>query len=313
MLKTFRFETADKKSIFVYNWIPENITKLKGIILIAHGMSEAAHRYERFAERLNKEGYVIYANDHRGHGKTAGTPEKLGVMSEKDSMHKIVEDIHQLRQIALEENPNLPVFVLGHSMGSFIMRRYVMLHGEGVSGAIIIATNGKNPMIINILSRYIINKELKKHGRDNESIKLSKMSFGNFNNAFKPNRTEFDWLSRDDKEVDKYIQDKYCGHSFSVGGFSDLLDLMQSLEKDEEIDKMPKDLPILLMAGSKDPVSNNSKGIKALANTLKKRGLKNVNVIIYQGARHEILNEINREEVMEDISKYLNKWVADEG
>lgn len=303
--KNFNFKSKEGTSIYTYKWLPEEKVKIKGIVQIAHGMAETAARYERFAQRLTESGYIVYINDHRGHGKTAKTLENVGYLANEDGFKWLVEDVHQLSQIAKEENYGLPLFLLGHSMGSFVTQRYIQLYGNELKGAILSGSNGKQGVMIK-MAMIVAKNEIKKNGRRAKSEKLNKMSFGNYNNNFKPIRTEFDWLSRDEKEVDKYIDDPFCGTVFTGGFFYDFLTGLKEIENNSNINNVPKDLPIYIFSGDKDPVGNQGKGIIKLYNTYKKFDIKNVNYKLYKDGRHEMLNETNREEVMKDVIYWLD-------
>ena len=305
--ESFTFKDKGDLEIFVYKWLPDENEEVKGVVQIAHGMAETAARYESFASTLTKDGFIVYANDHRGHGKTAGEIEKLGDLGE-DGFNMMVENMHELNERIKEENMNLPVFLFGHSMGSFLTQRYICLYGSQLKGAIITGTCGKQGIIIDI-GRLMAKGEIRKIGRCGKSNKLDKLSFGSYNNSFKPNRTGFDWLSRDNKQVDKYIDDPFCGTVFTAGFFYDFLSGLKSIADDIEIKNVPKDLPIYIFSGDKDPVGRNGKGVLKLVKTYKKQGIKDLTYKLYKDGRHEMLNETNKEEVMVDVIKWLNAHI----
>ncbi|MDF2884153.1 MAG: alpha/beta fold family hydrolase [Clostridiaceae bacterium] len=304
--KTFDFKDSDGVNIFVYKWIPEG--EIKGIIQIAHGMAETAARYERFAGFLTGNGYLVFANDHRGHGKTAGSVEKLGYIADDDGFNWMVKDMHELNCSIRDEYKNMPVFLFGHSMGSFLSQRYIQLYGSDLSGVILSGTNGKQGSIIDI-GILIAKFEMKRHGRREKSNRLNSMSFGAYNKAFKPCRTPFDWLGRDESEVDKYINDPYCGTVFTTSFYYDLFRGLKDLYKPDNLNGISKDLPIYIMAGEMDPVGNKGKGIIKLYNMYKNLNIKDVKYKLYKDGRHEMLNEINRDEVMRDIVTWFNNHI----
>lgn len=306
--KNFVFKSGDGTDIFVYNWMPDEDIKVKGIVQIAHGMAETAARYERFAEILTKNGYIVYANDHRGHGKTAGNIESLGYLADEDGFGWLVKDLYQLSGIIKKENSELPLFLFGHSMGSFAAQKYIMLYGNELKGTILSGSNGRQGIILDIGTMFAKN-EIKKHGRKVQSFKLNKMSFGSYNNTFKPNRTEYDWLSRDNAEVDRYIEDPFCGTVFTAGFFYDFLTALKEIENKSNLSFVPKDLPIYIFSGEKDPVGKCGKGVINLYNRYKNYGIKDVTYKLYKDGRHEMLNEINRDEVMKDVVDWLNKQI----
>lgn len=302
--KNFTFTSSDGLDIYVYKWIPKD-GKVKGLVQIAHGMAETASRYERFAKVLNENGYIVYANDHRGHGKTAGTIEKLGYLADQDGFELLVEDLYKLSLIIKDEHPNLPLFMFGHSMGSFAAQRYIMLYNKTLNGLILSGSNGKQGIVLKAGLSFA-KTEIKKKGRRNKSQKLHNLIFGKYNNAFKPNRAASDWLSRDEKEVDKYIENPYCGGVFTAGFFHDFFKGLISIEDKKNFKLIPKDIPIHILSGDKDPVGNFGKGVMELYNRYRDHGVKDLQYKLYKDGRHEMLNEINREEVFQDIVDWLN-------
>lgn len=303
--QNFTFRSEDGTEIFAYKWMPDEIAKVKGIFQIAHGMAETGARYERFAQKLTAKGYVVYIHDHRGHGKTAKTVDKLGILAVTEGFNWLVEDLHQLSKIITKAYPKLPLFLLGHSMGSFVTQRYIMLYGKELKGAILSGSNGKQGILLS-LAQYLAKAEVKKQGRNAKSERLTKLTFGSYNKGFKPNRTEFDWLSRDEAEVDKYIKDPFCGTVFTAGFFEDFLNGLKEIEIKRNIALVPKDLPIYIFSGEKDPVGKNGRGIIKLFKAYQEMGLQDVTYKLYKDGRHEMLNETNREEVIRDVIAWLD-------
>ncbi|MBX4268089.1 alpha/beta hydrolase [Clostridium estertheticum] len=302
--ESFTFKGKDDLEIFVYKWMPDVDMQVKGVVQLAHGMAETAARYEDFANDLTKNGFVVYANDHRGHGETAGKIEILGELGE-DGFNSMVEDMHRLNNIIKEENMSLPIFLFGHSMGSFLTQRYICLYGNELKGAILTGTCGKRGSIVDI--GIIASKvEIIRKGRNAKSINLNKLIFGSNNDFFKPNRTLFDWLSRDNKEVDKYIENPYCGAVFTAGFFYDFLSGLKSAADTGEIKNIPNNLPIYIFGGDKDPVGKNGKGALKLVKTYEKHGARDLTYKLYKDGRHEMLHEINKDEVTTDIIKWIN-------
>ena len=301
--ETLKFKTSDNQEIFIYNWRPEN--EAKGIVQIAHGMAETSYRYKRFAEKLVDESYIVYANDHRGHGNTAASIEELGYMG-PDGYNRMVKDMKEFTDfIRDKEGEELPLFLFGHSMGSFLSQRYISLYGNNIQGVILSGTSGSQGPILNI-GIHIAKKEVQKKGPKAKSPRLNDLSFGSYNKKFKPTRTDFDWLSRDEKEVDKYIKDPYCGGIFTTSFYYDFFRGLKENFKKGNLEKIPKDLPIYIFAGDKDPVGNMGKGVLKLVKTYEKLGIKDLEYKLYKDGRHEMLNEINRDEVIEDIIKWLD-------
>lgn len=303
--KSFTFPSEDGIEIYVYHWIPEEGVPLRGMVQIAHGMAETAARYEGFAKALTTAGFMVYANDHRGHGKTAGSVEKVGYLADGQGFSWLVEDMHKLSGIIKAEHPDLPLFLFGHSMGSFAAQRYIMLYGQELEGVILSGSDGSKQGLLLAAGRWMAQQEIKKKGRKAQSKRMNQMSFGSYNKAFRPNRTEFDWLSRDAAEVDKYIADPFCGTVFSCGFFDDFLGGMQQLHNRQELQQIPKELPIYIFSGDRDPVGKNGKGVALLLKKYQALNILDVSMKLYKEGRHEMLNEINREEVIMDVIHWL--------
>jgi alpha-beta hydrolase superfamily lysophospholipase len=302
--KTFTLKGKDGAQFFVYSWAPDS--KPVAVVQITHGMAEHAARYERFAEALTKAGFAVYAHDQRGHGKTAGSLEKVGWIAEKDGWDLVVDDVHRLTEHAKKENPGVPVFLFGHSMGSFISRNYIARWGNEIKGVVLSGTGG-DPGLLGKVGGLVARLEKKLKGGRAKSPLMTSLSFGAFNKPFKPNRTDFDWLSRDNAEVDKYVADPYCGDVFSSGFWVDFLGGLASLYAPGYLERIPKNLPIYLFSGEKDPVGNDAKGVKEVYDSYRKAGIKDVSMKIYPNGRHEMLNETNRTEVFKDVIDWLKK------
>ena len=302
----FKFTAMDGVIINVHKWGLEEGQAIKGIVQISHGMAEWAYRYDYFAKALNREGYIVYANDHRGHGLTAPSMEDVGYISDNDGFFDKVEDMRELNQLIREEHPSLPVVLFGHSMGSFLSQRYIQLYGSDLVGVILSGSNGKQGPIIN-LGIALAYLEMKFKGRRHRSRLLDKLSFGSYNRAFPDNRTKFDWLSRDEKLVDRYIEDPYCGGIFTSSFFYDFLRGLKMITRRKNLEAVSKNLPIYIFSGSMDPVGGFGKGVEKLKEMYETHGLKEVSLVLYPEGRHEMLNEINRDEVIEDIVRWLNK------
>lgn len=308
-MKTSHFSFNDKEGVKIYatKWLPED--QPKAVVQIAHGMAERRGRYQRFGEALTRNGFAVYINDHRGHGETAGTVENLGYLGDGDGFKCMVADMKEMNNIIKKDYPEIPIFLFGHSMGSFLSQKYISLYGNELKGAILSGTNGKAGAILNF-GILIANIEMKKYGSKAKSERLNKLSFGNYNKAFKPNRTEFDWLSSNEKEVDKYIEDEYCGTVFTTSFYYYFLKGLKDIHTSEVMNKINKNLPIYIFGGSKDPVGNNGKGIVNLYKMYKNIRINNVEYKVYENGRHEMLNEVNGAEVMDDVVNWLNKQLS---
>jgi alpha-beta hydrolase superfamily lysophospholipase len=311
---TFTFKVEDQKELFVYRFRPDEGTKVKAVVHIAHGMAEHAGRYARVAEALVEAGYAVYADDHRGHGKTAvsqaggrpGAPSddgELGWMG-PDGFRRAVQDLQQLLVFEKAENPGLPAVLFGHSMGSYFTQAFLIEAGASLRAAVLSGTGGK-PSFIASLGRVVARIERARLGPKGKSALLKALSFDEFNKAFRPNRTEFDWLSRDEAEVDKYVADPLCGFAVSTQLWVDLLDGLAAISDPERQAKVPRDLPIYVFAGSEDPVGEKTRTIRQLLAAYGRAGVQDVTHKFYPGARHETLNETNRDEVTRDLVAWL--------
>lgn len=305
---TFHFIDEEQVRIHVYHWMPEDTVEVRGVVQIAHGMTETAIRYERFAEELTAAGYIVYANDHRGHGNTAATEQDLGYIGE-DGFTWMVRNMVQLTKMIREQNGDTPLFLFAHSMGSFLAQQYITEYASLIDGVILCGSNG--PRGPELLAGVGVSKLIASmKGSRHRSAFIDKMAFGSFNRKFKPARTQVDWLSRDMKEVDKYVADPYCGFLSTVGFYRDFFKLLRNIHRPEVMNRIPKQLPVLLIAGDDDPVGNYGKGVRKLADLYGQLGLEQVECKLYAGARHELLNETNRDEITTDCLTWLVKQTS---
>lgn len=305
--KEIKLNMRDEKKVYLYKWVPQEGTRIKGVVQVIHGMAEHGTRYGRFAEALTNEGFIVYADDHRGHGKSAENLSNLGYISDNDGFHTMVHDQHEINQYIRRENPNQQVFIFGHSMGSFISQRYMEIYGDTVEGVILSGTGGK-PNLMMKAGIPISGTLMKLKGRRGNGQLMNDLGFGTYNKQIENPKTEFDWLTRDEEEVSKYIMDPYCGGIFPVSFYYDFLRGMCAIHKKGNLNNIPKELPIEIFSGDADPVGNYGKGILSLVETLKGLHIKSLNYKLYSGGRHELLNETNREEVTKDLLEVFNKW-----
>ncbi len=303
----FKFKSGNKE-IFAYKWLPEKGIRIKAIIQAVHGMAEHASRYRAFGLAMAKEGIAVYTSDLRGHGKTAGHIDNVGYFADKNGWSLVLEDIHKLTAIIKKDHPGIPLFLFGHSMGSLFVRNYAFLHGKDIEG-IILTGNSGDPGLLKYLGVLVSRLEILLKGKRARSPFLNKLTLGAYNKAFSPARTDFDWLSRDNKTVDDYVDDPFCGGIFSAGFFLDLSHGAFAVNDPVNISKTPGDLPIFLLSGERDAVGNMAKDIEKICSQYKNAQVKNLSIKIYPGARHELLNETNKEEVYGDIASWLNKHI----
>lgn len=301
-METNHLLTSDNREIFYRVWLPEN-HNIHSVLHIFHGMAEHSARYDRFAIYLNSLGIAVYAQDHRGHGLTASDDE-LGWFAEKHGWKRVVQDGYELSELISKTHPGRDIFLLGHSMGSFLVRSLIPLHPELYAGAIISGT-GASQGLLGAIGKLIARiRSLKNKGRNSDSL-LDNLSFGSFGKDFQPQKTSFDWLSRDEQEVQAYMDDPLCGFVCTSRFFIDLLDGIAMANRKSLMCKIPKDFPLLIISGANDPVGVYGKGVEKVYKNYQKVGLVDVTINLVKGARHELLNETNRE----DIHKILGHWL----
>lgn len=289
--------------IHVYEWLPEPEATVRGIVQIAHGMCETAARYARFAAALTGAGYAVYANDHRGHGQTAGRVDLLGDTGE-DGFYWMRRNLLQLAGIARSRHEGLPIFLLAHSMGSFLAQKLMCEEGHTeYAGFILSGTNGPRGLLG--LAESLAGIQSKLQGVRHRSVLLNSMVFGPYNRSFSPVRTAFDWLSSDTEEVDRFIADPFCGAICTTRFFRDFFRLLRDIHSGETLLTLCKDKPVYLFAGAKDPVGMNGEGVLRLAEIYRERGIADVEYRLYPEGRHEMLNEVNRDQVTADVLDWL--------
>ena len=287
-------------NICYHRFTPEG--EAKGVFQIVHGMAEHSLRYEGFASYLCDNGFAVYIHDHMGHGLSVKDTERLGCFLDEKQADFMVEDVRKLAQIAKQENPGKKHILFGHSMGSFIVRIFAARYSAAIDGLVICGTGAQNPQagpakaLIKLMRFF--------RGRDYKSDFIDKLSFGKFNDRYDGVSTKFDWLTRDPAIVSEYIASDYCGYLFSLDGMLNLLEANISSNRRETFTSVRTDLPVLIVSGDMDPVGDYGEGVKKVYGGYVTAGLKNVTMKLYPGARHEILNETNKNEVYEDVLSF---------
>lgn len=306
IIKEYSFKSSSGLAdIYVRSYLPQD-KEVKAVFQLAHGMAEHADRYDWFAEKLTDAGYAVFINNHLGHKLSVKDDSQLGFFGTDDGWKYLVEDQRKLTEIARGEFPDLPLIVFGHSMGSFICRAYTAKYHD-VDAAIYCGTGGPNPAAaMGIIVAKTIGK-LK--GVMHKSKLIDKMAFGTYNKRC-PGRTAFDWLTKDESIVDKYVADPYCGFMFTTAGYKDLFSALNFVSKDEWAQNVSKDLPIFLIAGEEDPVGSYGAGVRKVYEMLKNTSHTNLSIKLYPGDRHEILNELDRDIVAADIIEFADKVIA---
>lgn len=298
--------TNGSDSICYYKYLPEG--EVKGIFQIVHGMAENAERYESFAKYLCDMGWAVYAHEHVGHGGSVKDIDHLGLFLDANQAETMVEDTRKMCGIAKEENPGKKYVLMGHSMGSFVVRLFAAKYGNTIDGLIISGTGGANPAAGAGIALIKVMKAFK--GKDFKSTFVDNMAFGRYNDRYETHRTRYDWLSRDDKIVDQYIASPYCGFLFSLDGMKALMEVNKNSNKPQTFKSTPKSLPIFMVSGEMDPVGDWKAGAKMAYDGYIAAGMENCTLKIYPNARHEILNELNKEEVYADLSGFANKIIG---
>ncbi len=299
----FFFHAGDGARLLARRWLSDG--RPRAIVQIAHGLAEHSARYARVAGALNTAGYGVYAFDLRGHGPSCA-PADFGHLADADGWAKCVSDLWTFSRVIAEEQPGVPIVLLGHSMGSFLAQAFVAEHADALAGAVYSGSNGAPPPIASA-GRLFARAERLRLGKRGKSKLLNQMMFGDFNKPFRPARTEVDWLSRDPAEVDAYVADPLCGFPFTTQLGIDLLDALPGLLASDRLARTRKDLPIYVFSGERDPVGANVRG---LIEALKAAGFTRFTSRIYPDARHETLNETNRDEVTADLIAWLDGAVG---
>ncbi len=292
-----------KHTVFAEIYSPKD-KDAKGIIQLAHGMADHVARYEELADFLTGEGYIFAGHHHLGHGKTAGSPEDLGFFADKGGVDLVIEDMHAFNLLLREKYPALPIVVMGHSMGSFITRLYVERHSEGLSGAIIHGTGGKNPLIP--LGKLITKIMIKIKGSRHRSKFITGLAFGSYNSKFPDSEGPSAWLTRELDLVYNQKNPEYSNFLFTLAGYRDLFEMLALCNRNDWFKNYPKDLPTLVISGDMDPVGNYGKGVIEVHAKLRNSGLTDLSLKMYEGARHELFKETNRYEVFDDMLAWIS-------
>jgi alpha-beta hydrolase superfamily lysophospholipase len=305
----FQHRVAGGAHALVRCWRPDS--GARAVVQIIHGMAEHSARYARLAGALTATGYAVYAHDLPGHGPQAD-PKSRGHFADHRGWRVALSSIRDVQRLAQREQAGRPLFQLGHSMGSFLLQHYVADSGSTLAGAVLSATAGDMGPLRRV-GLTLIRAEAALYGRRHPSALGEALSFRSFNRRFRPARTKFDWLSRDPAEVDKYLADPHCGFRCSAGLWIDLLEAGGKLAAPARLRRVPKTLPMLLIAGAEDPVSNGHRGPRALERKYLQCGLRDITVKIYPHARHELFNDLCRDEATADLIAWLDQRLAAAG
>lgn len=301
----FGFLSMDKKTqIHAVKWEPEQ-GEIRGVLQISHGMVEYVERYEAFAEYLTQKGFVVVGNDHLGHGESVVSQELWGYFAPERGSDLVVRDLHQLRKKTEKKYPGVPYFMLGHSMGSFLLRKYLCKYGKGLSGAIIMGTGTQTDKTVKF-GRALCKIIARFRGWKYRSKLVDKLVFSGNNKRFEKEGASA-WLTKDREIVSAYRKDARCTFQFTLNGFYNLFDTIYYINQPEHIAAIPKSLPMFLVSGKDDPVGDYGTGVKKAYAAYVQAGMKEVDLKLYSNDRHEILNELDRETVYKDIYAWLQK------
>lgn len=303
MQREMSFDSCvNDERIFVRIIEPADKANVKAVLQISHGMAEHSLLYLDFARHVASYGYAVAVNDHLGHGKSVSSGGEYGYFG-KGGCQNLVQDMHKLYALMRKDYPVVPYIMLGHSMGSFLARSYTVQFGSELAAAIYLGTCGDLNAAVFAAEKRLANALVKKKGEKGHDPIFAKLSTVKYNQTFMPATTVNDWLSRDTAEVDKYTKDPLCGFDLTVSGYRDIIDLQSEISSSQWYAKVP-DIPILIISGEKDPVGGFGKGVKKVAQRLKKAG-RNVRLVLYPGARHVVLCETNKQEVNDEILNFL--------
>ena len=298
MKKEFYFPSKDGLTqIHALEWIPEG--KVKAVLQIAHGMVEHIERYSDFAAYLAENGIYVTGHSHLGHGKSMVSREKMGYFADPNGNACVIGDIHELRILTQKKYPDVPYFLMGHSMGSFLTRQYLGMYGEGLSGAIIMGT-GEQPDAILSGGKLVCKLIAAFKGWEHRSDFVNGLVIGGFEKEMGKG-----WLSRNEENVKNYAKDPLSGFVFTLNAFYNMFDGMSKMNVQEKSGNFPKELPIHFVAGSEDPVGSHGKGVETVYNRYVEKGAKKASIKLYPEDRHEILNEVDKEIVYQDLLDWI--------
>lgn len=300
-MREFTIDSRDMKTkLACYVWEPKS--EPKAILVMAHGMTEYLLRYTEMAEYMVSQGIIFAGLDHLGHGKSAGTPDDLGYFCEQDPATVVVRDLHRLKKTVQAEHPGLPIYIMGHSMGSFIVRNYIERYGTGIQGAILQGGND-TPKFQSIGGKLLTSLIAVFHGWRYRSDLCTEVTIGSYIKAFPGDPSG--WLTKRQEVLESYKDDPCCNFTFTLNGYHTLAELTYRAGNKKLIAKIPKDLPLFIISGSEDPVGEMGKGVQRMYELYKACGIKNVKLDIRPGDRHEVHNEDDRYQVFEEIKDFI--------
>ena len=293
-----------------YIWQAPGERPVRAVVQLVHGMAEHILRYEPFARYLACRGYLVVGHDHIGHGGTAQGPSSWGLMEPGSGADHLIGDVHRTRNFVAAQHPGVPHFIFGHSMGSFILRNYLCAYGKGLAGAVVSAT-GWQPRTATAAGKLVCDIIGKARGWQHRSAFVHNLADGAYERAFAPEEGgKLGWLSRDPDQRAAYAKDPACGFTFSVAAYHELFELVARCQRRDRVSYMRSEVPVLLIAGGADPVGSNGAAIPKVAALMRACGVRDVREKLYPDARHELLNELNRDEVFADVLGWFEGWLS---
>lgn len=308
MRDEFYFPSKDGNTeIHTIEWKPEG--EVRAVLQICHGMVEYIRRYDEFAQFLCGEGYYVVGNDHLGHGKSIQAKSEYGFFNEKYGNACVLGDMHTLRQRTEKKYPGVPYFMLGHSMGSSLLRQYVQMYGNGLSGAVLMGTVADHKKAALLFGKRLCRVMAAFRGWHYRSKMVDNLVLGAYNKKFKPARTRADWITSDNENLDMYVADPLCSFMFTVNAYYNVFSGMIGIQRKESVYMIPKGLPVLFVSGADDPVGEFGKGVRKIYEKYRAAGIRDVTLRLYTGDRHEILNETDRDQVYKDLLGWFEKHI----
>ena len=308
MRDEFYFPSKDGNTeIHTIEWKPEG--EVRAVLPICHGMVEYIRRYDEFAQFLCGEGYYVVGNDHLGHGKSIQAKSEYGFFNEKYGNACVLGDMHTLRQRTEKKYPGVPYFMLGHSMGSSLLRQYIQMYGNGLSGAVLMGTVADHKKAALLFGKRLCRVMAAFRGWHYRSRIVDNLALGAYNKKFKPARTRADWITSDNENLDMYVSDPLCSFMTTVNAYYNIFSGMIGIQRKESVYMIPKGLPVLFVSGADDPVGEFGKGVRKIYEKYRAAGIQDVSLRLYTGDRHEILNETDRDQVYKDLLSWFEKHI----
>ena len=305
--KEFYFPSSDgRTSIHAVEWTPDGAAR--GVLQIAHGVADHAERYTDFMRFLAENGFASAADDHLGHGQSIEREDDKGFFADSEGWWRVLDDLKTVHDTMKEKYPDVPYIFFGHSMGSFLARSYLIRYPDDCDAVILSGTGQQGGLLV--FSGYAVASFLvKKNGPRGDGKVLNDMAFGSYNKKIPQQKTDFDWISRDEEQVKKYIDDPFCGFVCKCSLYRDMMDGIRFISDKKNLEKMNRRTPVYFMSGADDPVGDYGKGVEKAYKMFCDAGMKDVMMRLYPGGRHEMLNEINRADVYRDILNWLNEHI----